>query len=60
MSRFRKIAILPLMMSLLSSLAAFLLGAKQIIGALLMVAKCGMKLFFDALLGHLMTALVFV
>lgn len=54
MWRFRLIAILPVMMSLLSSLATFLLGTKEIVKALLLVAKgSDVKSFLGELLGNI-------
>jgi len=54
MWRFRLIAILPVMMSLLSSLATFLLGTKEIVMALLLVAKgSDVKSFLGELLGNI-------
>lgn len=54
MWRFRLIAILPVMMSLLSSLATFLLGTKEIVKALFLVAKgSDVKSFLGELLGNI-------
>ena len=54
MWRFRLIAILPVMMSLLSSLATFLLGTKEIVKALLLVARgSDVKSFLGELLGDI-------
>lgn len=54
MWRFRLIAILPVLMSLLSSLVTFVLGTKEIIKTLLMLAQGSpVKSFLGELLGNI-------
>lgn len=53
--RFRLISILPVMMSLMSSLVTFLLGTKEIFKAFLMLNKTG---GFKTYLGELLGAIV--
>ncbi|MFM1811406.1 MAG: hypothetical protein RLZZ336_344 [Cyanobacteriota bacterium] len=54
MWRFRLIAILPVLMSLLSSLVTFVMGTKEIIKTLLMLAKGSpVKSFLGELLGNI-------